>query len=211
MRKKTIKALLMTMAVLSIIFISSMTASASAAIKNIEYEGNGKVEVNFKSGVKYNHVKIAVKDAAGKIVKAVITDIDHDDLDFRLKHFSMGKTYRFTISGIKKTGESKFGTVKGSVRIPVTKGSVPVRKIEYDRGDNEVEFDFAVNVKWNAPKVSIFSGKTQYVQRIDEKDRKGIEVKVRKLIKGKIYKYKISGIRKAGDKKYTTISGSFTA
>ena len=28
------------------------------------YEGNGKVEVNFKSGVKYNHVKIAVKDAA---------------------------------------------------------------------------------------------------------------------------------------------------
>ena len=69
----------------------------------------------------------------------------------------------------------------------------------------------AANVGWKSPKVKIFRGNAQYAVRISDRGRRDAEIRVRKLRKGIVYHYTISGIRKAGDRKYTTIRGSFMA
>ena len=211
MKRNGFRTLLMMFAVISMLCICSITASASAAIKKASYERGGKVEVDFTTRVSYKNVKVTVKDQSGKAVRAVITEKDQDDLDFRMKSVSMGKTYTFVITGVKKRNEAKYGAVRGKIMVPVTKGAVPVRKIEYDSKDQEVEFDFAANVGWKSPKVKIFRGNAQYAVRISDRGRRDAEIRVRKLRKGIVYHYTISGIRKAGDRKYTTIRGSFMA
>ena len=46
---------------------------------------------------------------------------------------------------------------------------------------------------------------------LKEKSAKEVEVKVKKLQKGKTYKIEISGIRVKGSKKYTTLTRFFVA
>ena len=101
--------------------------------------------------------------------------------------------------------------LSGKIKIPKSTGTVPVKEIGYEKKDREVEFEFDSKVVWSNPKVSIKRGGKEFVRRIDETDRDGVEVKVKKLKKGKIYQYTISGVRKQGDKQDTTLTGSFRA
>ena len=57
----------------------------------------------------------------------------------------------------------------------------------------------------------ITDGKTVYSVRITDKDSNSIEVKVKKLTKGTIYQYTISGISKKGKNQYVTLKGKFKA
>ncbi len=180
-------------------------------IIGVEYESKGNVEVNFNQNVRYKNVKVKVKDSAGKTVPAVITGKARDDLDFRIKKYKMGETYTFKISGVSRCSEEIYQTIKGKVYITVVNGKVPVKTIGYDEKDREVEFSFAKAVQWKASKVEITDGKKKYSVKITEKNRKELEVKVKKLKKGKVYQFTITGIRKKGDTKYTKISGSFVA
>ena len=197
----------------SLMILPAWVASASVplGIKKIECESKGNVEVNFNQNVLYKNVKVKVKDSAGKTVPAVITGKDRDDLDFRIKKYRMGETYTFKISGVSRWPEEVYQTIKGKVYITVVNGNVPVKSIEYDEKDREVEFSFAKAVQWKASKVEITDGKKKYSVKITEKNRKELEVKVKKLKKGKVYQFTITGIRKKGDTKYTKISGSFVA
>ena len=151
-------------------------------IIGVEYESKGNVEVNFNQNVRYKNVKVKVKDSAGKTVPAV-----------------------------SRCSEEIYQTIKGKVYITVVNGKVPVKTIGYDEKDREVEFSFAKAVQWKASKVEITDGKKKYSVKITEKNRKELEVKVKKLKKGKVYQFTITGIRKKGDTKYTKISGSFVA
>ncbi len=194
--------------------ITAAPANAAAKIKEAEYEGKGKVEIDFFSKVEYKNLKVTAKDQSGKNVKVKIEDADDDDLTFKLKSFKSGSTYTYKISGIRKKGESKYGTIKGSIKIPKSGGSVPVEKVEYDAKDREVSFEFETKIEYKNLKVTISDGKKNYVTSIDDDDdedflKDEVEVKVKKLKKGVMYHYTISGIKKAGDKKFTSISGNF--
>ena len=112
---------------------------------------------------------------------------------------------------VSRCSEEIYQTIKGKVYITVVNGKVPVKTIGYDEKDREVEFSFAKAVQWKASKVEITDGKKKYSVKITEKNRKELEVKVKKLKKGKVYQFTITGIRKKGDTKYTKISGSFVA
>ena len=191
--------------------ICGLTTFAAPAIRGVEYEGKGKVEVNFAGKVQYKKAKVTVTDSKGKKYKAVILGKDNDELEFKVKGYKAGKTYRFTISGIRNRGEKKYGKAKGKVWIPKTSGKVPVKEIEYDKKDREVSFDFQGKVEWKNLTVQILSGNKNYVVRISEYDDDDLEVLVKSLKKGKVYQYRISGIRRKGDTSFTTISGSFTA
>ena len=59
--------------------------------------------------------------------------------------------------------------------------------------------------------ISPVSPRENYVTGINTKQTREIEILVKKLVKGKTYNYKITGIRKKGTKKYVTIKGTFTA
>lgn len=208
-QRKMWKMLPLMLMIIFALGAASAPADAAATIKETEYEGNGRVEVNFASRVKYKNLKVIVKNKAGKTQKVRILEKDNDELEFKILNYKQGQTYTFTIKGIRKKGEKKYGSVSGSVQLPTSKGNVPVRTIEYDASDQEVSFEFETKVKWKSPKVIIKRNGKNYVRYIDEKDRNELEVAVKKLQKGVTYQYSISGIGKQSDKGYTTITGSF--
>lgn len=98
--------------------LAASPAFASAPAKEkVKYLGNGKVEVDFWDDVEYRNVKVTVKDTSGKKYKASIYELDDDELKFNIKKYKSGKTYKFTISGVRAEFTSKFGKVKGTVKI----------------------------------------------------------------------------------------------
>lgn len=98
--------------------LAASPAFASAPAKEkVKYLGNGKVEVEFWDDVEYRNVKVTVKDTSGKKYKASIYELDDDELKFNIKKYKAGKTYKFTISGVRAEFTSKFGKVKGTVKI----------------------------------------------------------------------------------------------
>ena len=200
--------------ILTTIVLAGTTAmpvlAAAPKVKKAEYEGRGKVEIDFRSDVIYKNVKVTVKDQDGRSYKAVIVDKDSDDLDFRIKNFRCGKKYTYKITGIRSWNGTKNVTVKGTVKIPKAK-TIKVKRIEIDREDSEVEFDFKPRVAYKNPKVTITDANGKKLKvRITDRDSDGLEVQVRGLKMGRTYKYKIKGIRNVDASKYRTLSGSFT-
>ena len=186
-------------------------AAASAKIKKVSSEGKREVDVHFSGKVQYKNVKVCVSDASGNKMSTKIIERDNSSLSFIIKKAVMGNTYCFTISGIRAKGEKQYSCVSGKIYIPIQKGSVPVESIGYDDKDRELEFEFETRVRWKNPKVVITDGKKEYQSKITERDRMELELKVKKLKKGKIYRYKISGICKYGDESFGTITGTFMA
>ena len=122
--KRTAAFLAAAMMCAGMVMTTPVTVEAAARLKKVEYDGKGEVDIDFYGRVQYKNVKITVKDQDGKSYKAVITDRDSDDLEFRIKNYKTAKTYTFTISGIKQSGEKKFGKLKGKVTIPGSAGWV---------------------------------------------------------------------------------------
>ena len=190
-------------------FAAGNTASSSSSpkIEEVDYEGNGRVDVDFYGKVKYKNVK----DTAGKKYTAKVTAKDNDELDFKVSNIKAGKKYKFTISGIKKSSAKKYTSVKGSFKVPGVK-KIVVENIEYDAEDREVSFEFRNHVQWKNAGVSIKDANGKgYAVRIVEKDNDELDVKTTGLTEGETYTYKIKGIKAEGASKYTTITGTFTA
>lgn len=190
---------------------SPVAAASAPKIDDVDYEGKGKVEVEFKGKVRYSNSSVTVKDASGKAYTAKITDRDSDDITFRIKNYKTATTYHFTIHGIKKRGASSYSSVSGKVRIPAA-GKVKVKDIEYDADDQQVEFEFKGKIKWAKPVVTITDANgTNYALGIADRDSDSIEVDVDALTEGATYTYKITGLknRESGDAQ--TLTGSFEA
>lgn len=209
--KTTIRRMFATLMITIWAIVAAVPAFAAPKVKKAEYEGKGRVEVDFNSKVKYKNVKVTVKDNKGATYSTKINEKDNDDLTFTIKNFKTGRTYTYTISGVKKNNESSYGKVTGKVTIPTPTTTPKVKEVDYDKGDREVEFEFTTRVQWKGTKVTITDGSKNYVTRIKEKDSDSIEVKVSKLTIGKKYTYKISGVRVKGANSYKTISGTFIA
>lgn len=204
---------LLLAALFAFLVITGLTASPAkaAAIDHTDYEGKGKIEVNFDTKVTYKNLKVTVKTADGKKMKIKIVEKDDDDLTFKIKNYKAGTKYTYTIKGVYTCGESTSKKLTGKIKIPKAAGGLPLKEIEYEAKDKEVEIEFDCRVDWKNPKVTITHGSKNYVRKITEKDKDGIEVKVKKLKSGKVYHYTITGISKKGSGKWTTVSGTFRA
>lgn len=189
----------------------ALPAFAAPKITQAEYEGKGRVEVEFGSKVQYKNAKVSVTDSKGKKYTAVIREKDDDDLTFTIKNYKEGVTYKYVISGIKKNSEKNYGQVTGRITIPSAAAAPKIQEIDYDRKDREVTFDFTGEVQWKSPKVRISDGKKNYVVKILEKDRDEITVRVKKLTRGNRYTYTITGVRAKGNKTWKTVKGTFIA
>lgn len=185
--------------------------AATAAIKKTEYEGSGYVEVDFKKDVQYKSVKVTVKDSDGKSYTAKISEKDEDDLTFKVSNIKAGKTYNYTISGVRAGGSGSYGKVSGSFKVPAAK-KLSIKELEYDRGDKEMEIEFSGKVEYSSAKVTVkdSSGKS-YTAKIIEKENDGMEVRVSGLKKGSKYTVKVSGVRlKSAGGSYSSVSKSIT-
>ena len=114
-KKKKLIALVLV--VLCMICATIPALAASASIKKTEYEGSGKVEVDFKKDVQYKSAKVTVKDSSGKSYTAKITEKDEDDLTFKVSSIKEGKTYTYTISGVRAGSSGSYGSVSKSITV----------------------------------------------------------------------------------------------
>lgn len=117
---KNVKRKVITSVVSCLLILSLAVPTFASAPKKekVKYEGSGKVEVEYVGHVKYKNSKITVKDSNGKKYNVTVIERDDDETIFKIKNYKKGETYKFTISGIKKSGTSEYGKVTGTVKIP---------------------------------------------------------------------------------------------
>jgi len=214
--KKLVIFFLSLVMVFGALTIGGTGLEASAAKSNvpkfedIDYEGNGRVDVDFCSRVVYKDAKVKVKDSDGKSYTASIVARDNDEVDFKIKNFATGKTYTFTISGIKVSGTDKYTSVTGKVKIPAP--SLYIKEVDCDIEDKELSVEFNCKVNYSGVKVTVKDSKgNTYSTKILEKDKDEIEVRVSGLKNGSKYTVSVSGVKRTDASSYTTVSKTFVA
>lgn len=138
--KKRFTGLLTAMTVFAAMSLQAAPAMAKTpSTEEIKYEGRGVVEVEFYGDVEWKNPKVTVKDTSGKKYKASIIKYDDDEFDFKIKKYKKNKKYKFRIGKVRVAGTSKYGTVKGSVKIPSDKGKVSRAKAKKIAINNAVK------------------------------------------------------------------------
>lgn len=187
---------------------ASGSTSNKPRIEEVDYKGSGKVEVDFYGKISYNKVKVTAKDTSGKSHSAKIIEKDNDEITFKINNAKSGKTYKFTISGIKVKGTSGYTSVSGSVKTP-SSSKVLIKKTSY-KGSSKVEVDFAHKVSYKNAKVTVKdSGGKSYSASVTSKKSDELKFKVSGIKAGKTYTFKISGIKNRSANSYTSVSGKF--
>ena len=109
-----------------LLLASHMTVLATTPrIDAIKHKGKGRIKAEFHGKVRYKNVKVTVKDNNGKKYKVKNVRKDSDDIRFTIVKYKKGKTYKITISGVKKKGTGKYGKASGRCTITPIVKSVP--------------------------------------------------------------------------------------
>lgn len=185
-------------------------AAEAPTVDSVEYKGSGKVEVEFYEDVSYKNTRVTVKDSSGRNYRARILRKDSDDILFRVLGYRGGKKYTFIIHGIKTRGTGVYRSVKGILKIPsaTSAARIVIKELEYNNGRLDVEFGH--RVQWKKPQVSVKdSGGRTYPARIADRDGDDCEIRVSGLKRGRKYTVRITGIKKRGAGKFTSVAKSF--
>ena len=76
--RNTVRRMLATLMIMVWATIAAVPAFAAPKVKKAEYEGKGRVEVDFNSKVKYKNVKVTVKDNKGAAYSTKINEKDEE-------------------------------------------------------------------------------------------------------------------------------------
>lgn len=184
----------------------TMTAFAGAEILRVEYEGNGRVEVQLNEKVNTDGLAVTVTDPEGNPVPASVReekDDREDDIDFLIESYTYDTEYAFELTG-------GFGSLTGTVRIPAE--SELIREVDPDYGDREIEIEFFGKVEYENPTVAITTeAGTACEARITEREDDSLEVAVSDLTRGTTYTVTVSGVRAAGTEAFGVAETRFTA
>lgn len=89
-------------------------SNGSVSVKKVEYDAEDReVDIEFAGKVQWKNPKVVIKNGKTDYVRK-ITDKGSDDIEVSVKALKKGVTYTYTISGIRKKGASKYGTVTGT-------------------------------------------------------------------------------------------------
>lgn len=197
-------------------FTTTTKNTTKIPVKSVEYDyddTDDDIEITFSSNIKLKKsAKASVKDSSGKTYKTYIEDYDKNEIDLDVSNLKSDKKYTVTISGIKKSNASEYGTVTVKFTIPKATKNL-VKEIDYDVEDKEVSFEFSNNVSYKNVKVIITntSNTKTYTTKITEKDKDELTVKVSGLKKGSKYKYTITGVTNKANNSTKKLTGTFTA
>ena len=198
-------------------FTSTTKGTDKIPVKSVSYDyddADDDIDLDFSSNIKLkSNAKATVKDSSGKSYKAYIEDHDRDEVDIDVTNLKAGHKYTVTITGIKKSNASKYGTLTVNFSIPKASSANLVKDVDYDAEDREVSFDFRRRVSYKKPKVVITntSNSKTYTTRITEKDNDELTVYVKGLKRGETYKYKITGVIDKTNNSSKTLTGTFKA
>ena len=170
------------LAAVMVLGLNMMPAQADARIESVDYEGNGRIEVEFKTPVRYYRTfRVAAHNTAGKQMGTEIIKKGEDELLFRIIGAQPGQTYIFVVNGIRKQGESVKTRITRRITIPKSAGSVKIKRVSYEPEDSNLELGFSDEVEWKNAKITVKSGSTNYVSSITGKSSKGVKIRVKKL------------------------------
>lgn len=206
---KKLVACVMSVGILLCNGVAFAATSTKPAIEKVEYEGNGRVDVDFIGKVAYDDVKVSVNDSSGKIYSASVLEMDDDELDFVVSGIQPGTKYGFIISGVGAYN-GDYSNVAGSFETrSSTSSAIEIEKIKYSGGKVEVDF-YSDNVRYKNAKVTVYdtAGK-EYSAKIVERDSDEIDFTVSGLAAG-TYTFKISGIYTKGMSTTVTAEGKFS-
>lgn len=89
--------------------------SIAPTVEEIEYKGNGRLEVDFFNKVKWESgAKATVVDSTGKAYAVSLTGKDSDDCTLRVTGLKAGETYTFIIEGAKLRADGSAATITGT-------------------------------------------------------------------------------------------------
>lgn len=197
-------------------FTTSAKNTSEIDVKSVDYdydESDDSIEIDFATRIKLkSSAKVSVKDDSGKAYKSYIEDSDSNEVDIDVANLKPDKNYTVTITGIKESTASKYGTLTIKFSIPKASTNL-VKEVEFDVEDDEVTFDFKNKVSYNRPKVTITNenGSKTYKTTIIEKENDELSVRVKGLTEGNTYKYSITGVTDRASGSSETLTGSFVA
>lgn len=95
----------------------TIPAASRVTMQDVDYDPEDReVSFDFNGPVRYKNAKVRITDSKGRNYARYIIEKDSDDMDVKVNKLVYGKTYNYTISGVKKAGTKSFTTVKGKFR-----------------------------------------------------------------------------------------------
>lgn len=209
-RMKKWIAIFLAAAVLTVPALA-LSAVTEPAPFRAEYEGKGRVEIDFRRDATYQNLSVTAADAAGNSQTVTILEVDDDDLTFMIENIQPATDYTFTISGVKLPGDADFGSLTGEITTPAA-GETSIQKIDFDAEDGELEIEFAGRVDYDNETVTVTAADgTALEARIIERENDSIEIRVSGVTRGEDYTVTVAGVGEAGSGIFGTVQRTFTA
>ena len=201
-----------------------LTFSAFAAAPEVfraEYEGNGRVEIDFRNDVSYQNLSIEVTAAnpEGDFFSettvlpenVTILKIDDDDLTFFIDNIRDETTYNFTINGVREGRSGDFGSITGQFTTPAA-DAVVITELEADAKDDEIDIEFLGRVDYDKPAVTVTRADGTAVEaRIVEREGNGMEVRAKGLVRGEEYTVTVTGVSQQDANQFGSVSRTVIA
>lgn len=193
--------------VLSALILTSAIAGAHALTSAYaEYEGFGIVELDLNQNVRWTEPVVTVTDPNGDTFEAQVLKYDRDDVDFWVPNVVEDQVYACNVSGIEGGETITCEFYASSLR------STMIRSVDYDAEDRELDIEFAVDVTYDTPSVTVIDANgTLYETKILERDNDSLEVRVKGLSRGSAYTVSVSGVKARNMDTFETYSLEFVA
>lgn len=202
---------LIAIAVAAVMLLALPALAAAPEAFRAEYEGNGRVEIDFRNDVDYENLSIGVTGPLGAAETVTILELDDDELTFSIDNVLPETTYTYTVNGIREGRSGDFGSITGEITTPAA-GEVVITELEGEADDGELEIEFLGRVDYDNPTVTVAKADgTILDSRIEERDGDSIELRVQGLIRGEEYTVTVTGIAQRDSGAFGTVSRSFIA
>lgn len=215
---------LSAIAIAAVLLLTFAAYAAAPEVFRAEYEGNGRVEIDFRGDVSYNNLTIeaapvqaasadffADEQPLGEPAVVTIVELDDDELTFVIADILDDTTYSFTVSGIRQGRSGDYGSITGQFTTPAA-GAVVITELEADAEDDEIEIEFLGRVDYENPAVTVTKADgTAVDSRIIERENDGIELRAKGLTRGEEYTVTISGVAQQGSAQFGTATRTVIA
>lgn len=202
---------LFAIAIIAVLTLALPALATAPEAFRAEYEGNGRVEIDFRNDVDYQNLLVTVTDPAGLAQVVTILEMDDDDLTFSIDNIQPETTYSFTVDGVREGRSGDFGSITGEFTTPKA-GEIVISELEADADDGEIDVEFLGRVDFDNPSATVTKADgSALTAEIDELDGDGMEIRAQGLQRGEEYTLTIAGVGLRDSGTYGSVSRNFIA
>lgn len=202
---------LITIAIAAAMLLALPALAAVPEVFRAEYEGNGRVEIDFRNDVDYQNLEVTVTGPLGAPQNVTILELDDDELTFSIADILPETTYSYTVTGVREGRSGDYGSITGEFATPA-EGAVVITELEGEADDGEIEIEFLGRVDYDNPTVTVTKADGTILDaRIEERDGDSIELNARGLTRGEEYTVTITGVAQRDTNNFGSAVRTFIA